>query len=173
MKIILLIILTLAISGCVNKKETALENCADDLYVNYSEKSMVSVYHDRKNLRIVGIAKTLESATTKKNEANKEHAEFSKDNHAYWAKRIPSLQKYKKAIEAENVKLIDKMIYWKKETTSLQKAIYDERYFSALKIFDKAKLKRKIKVNQYYQKYKECKKEYTEAPDAFVLRWND
>ena len=143
---------------------------------------MVSVYHDRKDPRIVGITKTLESATTKKNEANKKYAEFTKNNYGYGTGVIVDKSKVIsreerlnsiKAINAESNKLIDKMIYLKKETAYLQKTLNQEKSYSAEKVFEKAKLERKIKVNEYYQKYKECEKEYTEAPDAFVLRWND
>ena len=186
-KIVLLIILTLAISGCVNKKETALENCADDLYVNFFEKSMTLVFHDRKNPRIVGIAKTLKTTRIKAKKISDNHTKHTKKNYFYDGdgeglkiiydkNKITSPEerkKYENAILAESKKLLDQTIYWRKETAYLQDALNGEKNSSAYEIFWKAKLKRKIKVNQYYQKYKECEKEYTEAPDAFVLRWND
>ena len=180
-------VLGLLLGGCVNKKEKALENCADDLYVNYSTKSFISLYHDRKNPRIIGIAKTYKTARTQEKEAQDKSSKFFNKNYfddgdgeglkpIYFTRSITSPEErksYENAIWAESKKLSDKANKLTKETNDLFLALAKEKASSAYEIFWKAKLIKKIKVNEYYQAYKKCEKDYTESPDAFVLRWND
>ena len=184
-KLLGIIVLGLLLTGCVNKKETALENCADDMYANYSEDSMTSVFYDKKSKKIVGLSKALESAAIKKSAASKVYTEFVHKNYLfdggiltiiYDRNKITSpeeRQNYEKAIKAESEILLKDNTYWVREIAYLDKTLKELKYFSAFKMFMKAPLKRKINVNEYYKKFTACEKEHTEAPDAFVLRWKD
>ena len=184
-KLLGIVVLGLLLTGCFNKKETALENCADDTYANYSKDSMTSVFYDKKSTKIVGLSKALESATIKKSAASKVYTEFVHKNYLfdggiltiiYDRNKITSLeerQNYEKAIKAESEEFLKDNMYWLKEIGYLNKTLKEEKYFSASKLFMEALLKRKIKVNEYYKRFTECEKEYSEAPDAFLLRWKN
>jgi hypothetical protein len=183
-KLLGIIVLGLLLSGCFNKKETALENCADDRYQNFSEDSMTSVFYDRKNTKIINVTKSLESARIKQNEATDKHGAFVKKNYFYenafmryiYDREYTSLeerQNYENSLDLKKNELIKKSTFWYGEVGYLHKTLKELKYFSAISMFMEAPLKRKINVNEYYIRFTECEKERAEAPDAFVLRWKD
>ena len=184
-KLLGIVVLSLLLTGCFNKKETALENCADDKYANFSEDSMTSVFYDRKNTRIIGLSESLEKAKIKQNEANDKHTKYVKKNYSFDGAKLniiydkniitspEELENYKDTINTESLKLLKDSTYWYGEVGYLNKTLNNEKLYSASKIFWEAPLKRKIDVNEYYKSFTECEKEHTEAPDAFVLRWKD
>jgi len=184
-KLLPIIVLGLLLTGCVNKKETALENCADDRYQNFSVESMMSVFFDSKNTKIINVTKSYEKAKIKFDEANgKSKAYLIKHFHYKAGGMQPHLKGYKfttaeelgnytKLLISTRKELLNKSKVWYREAAYLDKTLKELKYFSAIKMFKKAPLKRKIKVNEYYIKYTECEKEHIEAPDTFVLRWND
>ena len=184
-KLLGIVVLGLLLTGCFNKKETALENCADDKYANFSEDSMTSVFYDINNTKIINLTKSLESAKIKQNDADNKHTKHVKKNYSFDGAKLniiydknkitsqEEIQSYKDTIEARSLKLLKDTTYWYGEVGYLTKTLNEEKLYSASKIFWKAKLKRKIDVNEYYKRFTECEKEHTEAPDAFILRWKD
>ncbi len=184
-KLLPIIVLGLLLTGCVNKKETALENCADDRYQNFSRESMTSVFFDSKNTKVINVTKSYENAKIKLDEANDKSKAYLKKHFHYKAGGMqPHLKGYKfttaeelgnytKLLIAKRKKLLIKSKFWQREVAYLGGTLKELKYFSSIKMFNKAPLKRKIKVNEYYIKLTECEKEHTEAPDTFVLRWND
>jgi hypothetical protein len=184
-KLLYFIVLGLLLTGCINKKETALENCADDRYQNFSEDSLASVFYDRKNTKIINVTKSYESAKIKLDEANDKSKAYLKKHFHYNAGGLQphlkgyefttaeELGNYKKLLISTRKELLNKSKFWYREAAYLDKTLKELKYFSAIKMFVKAPLKRKINVNEYYIRFTECEKEHTEAPDAFVLRWKD
>lgn len=183
--IILLITISLLLTGCFNKKEAALENCADDRYQNFSEDSMASVFYDREDIKIINVTKSYESAKIKFDEANNKRLAYLKKHFHYNAGGMQphlkgyefttaeELGNYKKLLISTRKELLKKRKFWYREVAYLNKTLKELKYFSAISMFMKAPLKRKINVNEYYIRFTECEKEHTEAPDAFVLRWKD
>ena len=82
-KLLGIVVLSLLLTGCFNKKETALENCADDKYANFSEDSMTSVFYDINNTKIINLTKSLESAKIKQNDADNKHTKHVKKNYSF------------------------------------------------------------------------------------------
>ena len=184
-KLLYFIVLGLLLTGCFNKKETALENCADERYRNFSTESLASVFYDKKSTKIINLAKSYESAKIKFDMANDKSKAYLIKHFIYNAGRMKphlkglefttfgELKIYEKLLESTRKELLNKSKDLYREAAYLDKTLKDEKRYSAIKIFKKAPLKRKIKVNEYYIKYTECEKEHIEAPDTFVLRWND
>ena len=184
-RILLIIIFGSLLTGCFNKKETALENCADDKYQNFSEDSMASVFYDSKDIKIINVTKSYESAKIKFDEANDKSEAYLKNNFHYTAGGMQpnfrgyefttaeELENHKKLLISTRKELLEKSKFLYKEAAYLDKTLKELKYFSAIKMFMKAPLKRKINVNEYYIRFTECEKEHTEAPDAFVLRWKE
>ena len=183
--IILLITISLLLTGCFNKKETALENCADDRYQNFSEDSMTSVFYDREDIKIINVTKSYESAKIKSDKASdksnaylKKHFQYNYSGmqphlKGYKFTTAEELKNYKKLLISTRKELLEKSKFLYKEAAYLDKTLKELKYFSAISMFMKAPLKRKINVNEYYIRFTECEKEHAEAPDAFVLRWKD
>ena len=110
-------VLSLLLTGCFNKKETALENCADDKYANFSEDSMTSVFYDINSTKIINLTKSLESAKIKQNDADNKHTKHVKKNYSFDGAKLniiydknkitsqEEIQSYKDTIEARSLKL--------------------------------------------------------------------
>ena len=188
-KLLSIVILGLLLTGCFNKKETALENCADDRYANYSKDSLASVFYDTKNAKIISLFKSLEITKTKHNEASNKHTKYLINNYYFDGKYIlveydkralgtdnmnpDELQSYKKAIEEGSLKLSNVTAHWYEEIGYLTKKLNEEKLYSSSKMFKEASFIKKINVNEYFSKYIECEKEHSEAADAFILRWKE
>ena len=53
------------ITGCSSKKETSIENCADENYVYDHSKSMTRIFYDINDKKIQAYGKTLDDSVKK------------------------------------------------------------------------------------------------------------
>lgn len=185
-KIISIIFLACLLLSCSNKKEKALENCSDSIFVqSYPE----DILKDDRAYQIL----------------EKEKEELNKSRKIYWN----DLQKHKKekgySSDLKLSKLIKKWsrdktdenwkelkIYqkeigydndeerirltniWYSSERELDKKYIELKEYKAVKskkIFKIVKFDNKISINNYYKIYKECETELAKTPTAFLKKW--
>ena len=69
------------ITGCSSKKETSIENCADENYVYDNSDSMTRIYYDINDKKIQGHSKGLEESIKKKENYSRQFTKWIKKNY--------------------------------------------------------------------------------------------
>ena len=148
----------LLISCSKNKKETALENCADSEFITFKDPSYDNELGSR-----VG---TIVSRWGK----NKSADEYLKKGYTMNEK----LRDEKSAHTGKVSKtLLNRWTSTEKFAMNSIKTGYDVYKMYAGTIVKKTSLKKKSKVELYSNFLIDCEKLYNETPDSFVLKWNN
>tara|TARA_Y100000294_G_C8473508_1_gene303750 strand:- start:407 stop:892 length:486 start_codon:yes stop_codon:yes gene_type:complete len=145
------------LAGCSNKKETLLENCADQTYLPmYNSK----IYLIEKVSNKAGEYTTLKSEV--RNTRNK-----MRKNYTNWLK-------YKKQKTKEKAELNRLNNIWHASSEvykKAQSAVDEFEIKTSRETFQSLNFDDKIKINVYYSLYRMCEKEFQNTPTAFTKRW--
>ena len=157
-KLLGIVVLGLLLVGCSNKKEVALENCADAKLIDSKDESF-----DKSMGSGVGMI----VRNWGKDKTGEEYL-----------KRGGSLnKKLSEDIESHNGKVSKKLSQtWADRRANAKKWIiagYDQYGLVAYKIVPKTSLKKKTKWETYANLLIDCEKLYNETPDSFVLKWKN
>ena len=172
------------ITGCSSKKETSIENCADENYVYDNSDSMTRIYYDINDKKIQGHSKGLEESIKKKENYSRQFTKWIKKNYngtpepkniiyPEELKTESERETYKNKIQNESKKFVEMTLWHASNVTYMSKNLKELKNYSASKRFWKAPLKKKIIDELYYNQYVACEKEYSEAPGAFEMKWKE
>ena len=192
-KILFSLFLILILTSCSKqKKETALEKCADYYFLSSSERLFSIDVNHKKNNNYILVNKNLKDLNfeLKKND-DVSNIIFSKHlNNAPkqpWITEVGDLSKYKVLFKEYEVarKLHEKlendlMIPFAKKRKSLKRKIKNTEIerrriiFNLVnKKFRTLKLKGKSNIPLYIKKYTKCENDYNKTPSAFLLEWRN
>lgn len=156
--IITLISISFLLPSCSkNKKEAALENCADSKLIVFKDPTYDNTLGSR-----VG---TIVSRWGKVKRADK-----------YLEQGYAMNQKLNEEKSAHTGKvsedLYNRWMSTEKYARELIKSGFNEYKWSASEIIKKTDLKKKSRVELYANFLVECEKLYNETPDSFILKWD-
>jgi hypothetical protein len=183
-KLLAIIVLGFFLNGCSNKKETSIENCADENYVYDHSDSMTRIFYDINDKKIQAYGKTLDDSIKKQNYEMRQYRNWLNKNYKdgsmlkdiTYPEEINTPAKkgiYKERIKIEKEKFLENIRWHQSNVAYISKQLKGLKNYSASKRFLKAPLKKKIIDELYYNQYVACEKEYSEAPGAFEMKWKD
>ena len=160
-KILLILFLGLLLVSCSqNKKDTALENCADDGFINHKDLSF-----DEKYSSYVGMV----VSNWGKDKIGNKRLKQSKDLH----KKINSAQKKFKAGEVLPKIMTDRWEKGRQRARNFESSAYYHFGVAAYIIVPKTNIKKKVKNEEYANYLTACEKLYNETPNSFVIKWRN
>ena len=153
-KLLGIIVLGLLLTNCASKKETSIENCADENYVYDHSESMTRIFYDINDKKIQGYGKTLDDSVKKqgyemqqyRNWLNKNYKDGSILKDITYPEEInTSAEKeiYKERIKIEREKFLKNIRWHQSNVTYISKQLKELKNYSASKRFWKAPLKKK------------------------------
>ena len=160
-KILSILFLGLLLVSCSqNKKDTALENCADDGFINHKDP-----YFDEKYSSYVGMV----VSNWGKDKIGNKRLKQSKDLH----KKINSAQKKFKAGEVLPKIMTDGWEKGRQRARNFESTAYYHFGLAAYIIVPKTNIKKKVKNEEYANYLTACEKLYNETPNSFVIKWSN
>ena len=160
-KLISILFLGLLLVSCSqNKKDTALENCADDGFINHKDP-----YFDEKYSSYVGMV----VSNWGKDKIGNKRLKQSKDLH----KKINSAQKKFKAGEVLPKIMTDGWEKGRQRARNFESSAYYHFGLAAYIIVPKTNIKKKAKNEEYANYLTACEKLYNETPNSFVIKWSN
>ena len=171
------------ILNCSNQKDAAIENCADDRYIDKNKTHFRNIFHDDTDEIIINYQKGVLETTGRLANANKKMEEFmenlTKNNQLelfFLTKEedlIDDLKAERQVLLDTNKKIANEQLFLKKTLHEQKEIIKSRKGTTAWKNFEKASLKSKIDLNPYYDEYVKCETEYSKSPKAFEMKWKD
>ena len=160
-KLLFILFLGLLLVSCSqNKKDTALENCADDGFINHKDP-----YFDEKYSSYVGMV----VSNWGKDKIGNKRLKQSKDLN----KKINSAQKKFKAGEVLPKIMTDGWEKGRQRARNFESSAYYHFGLAAYKIVPKTNIKKKAKNEEYANYLTACEKLYNETPNSFVIKWSN
>ena len=193
-KLLGFLVLVLFITGCSNKKESALENCADN---NFLEKKKYQKYlvEDEEGTGLFSTYASLENEwkkidkkgdkywdELKKHEKEKGYTTdktLNKLNRKWHSDKTDenwmNLKNYEAEIgyasDEERKRLNDLWYSSRKQRDKKREEIKEYLKIKSKEILSEIKFDNKININSYYEIYKKCEIELEQTSTAFLKRW--
>ena len=169
------------ILSCSNQKDTAIENCADNNYMEEHEAEFVNKFFDKNDEQIINLQSAISNTKIKQIENKKKIDQFllnldinqKKLMKATFGKLTDNQKEKKRKLLTNYNKLLDAEISLEKALIEQEGIIYYSKSRTAWKEFEKTKLKSKINLSKYYNEYVKCEKEHMQSPSAFEMKWKN
>ena len=186
MKKILLIFLFILITSCTNKKEKALENCADSMFVDSFSEDDVLIVLNQNLIKVnpyfnkwskMG-SRLLDLEILYKSQQNKlwtfdDETKLRVDEAKKAKVPDTEIERFLNERREEAVKLSQELSGTKRDIKILK--LKQKRYIFENKrdIIKKGKITQKFNLKNYTEMHEFCEQEYNKFPDTFLIKFKN